>query len=255
MSRRSGRKQFRAVMVRQGVTGAEVLARLRRTPGFLTEHAAEIDLPYADSDDGTVSVSRIRQEAMRKQISSLSESLSDTRDIAEGNQEIADIFFRICRAVFAAESVGELSSIVNETCRTELLIPNSAVLANGGRSAPRSEPDRRFFLSGDIFEGLMESSMSGLRVNLGPVRSEAEAELFFGEYAPMIRSRALVLLGADGKDGIAAFGHGDPDHYNMSLGTELLEGLTGFIGAALAKLVDQGRDAEGRAIAPISVVE
>ena len=41
----------------------------------------------------------------------------------------------------------------------------------------------------------------------------------------------------------------------MSLGTELLEGLTGFIGAALAKLVDQGRDAEGRAIAPISVVE
>lgn len=101
----------------------------------------------------------------------------------------------------------------------------------------------------------MESSMSGLRVNLGPVRSEAEAELFFGEYAPMIRSRALVLLGTDGKDGIAAFGHGDPDHYNMSLGTELLEGLTGFIGAALAKLVDQGRDAEGRAIAPISVVE
>lgn len=64
-----------------------------------------------------------------------------------------------------------------------------------------------------------------------------------------------MLLGTDGKDGIAAFGHGDPDHYNMSLGTELLEGLTGFIGAALAKLVDQGRDAEGRAIAPISVVE
>ena len=154
MSRRSGRKQFRAVMVRKEVTGADVLQFLRRNPGFLTEHAAEIDLPYADSDDGTVSVSRIRQEAMRKQISSLSESLSDTRDIAEGNQEIADIFFRICRVVIGAESVGELSSIVNETCRTELL-----------------------------------------------------------------------------------------------------EGLTGFIGAALAKLVDQGRDAEGRAIAPISVVE
>ena len=154
-------------MVRKEVTGADVLQFLRRNPGFLTEHAAEIDLPYADSDDGTVSVSRIRQEAMRKQISSLSESLSDTRDIAEGNQEIADIFFRICRAVIGAESVGELSSIVNETCRTELLIPNSAVLANGGRSAPRSEPDRRFFLSGDIFEGLMESSMSGLRVTWG----------------------------------------------------------------------------------------
>ena len=86
-------------MVRKEVTGADVLQFLRRNPGFLTEHAAEIDLPYADSDDGTVSVSRIRQEAMRKQISSLSESLSDTRDIAEGNQEIADIFFRICRAV------------------------------------------------------------------------------------------------------------------------------------------------------------
>ena len=254
MTRHSRRKQFRAVMVRKEVTGAEVLEFLRRNPGFLTEHAAEIDLPYADSDDGTVSVSRLRQEAMRKQISDLSESLSDTRDIAEGNQEIADIFFRICRSVFAAGSVAELSSIINETCRTELLIPSSSIVVNGGRSAPRSEEDRRFFVTGSIFEGLMESSMSGLRISLGPVRSEAESELFFGEYAPMIRSRALVLLGPDGKDGIAAFGHGDPDHYNMSLGTELLEGLTGFIGAALAKLVDQGRDADGRAIAAISVV-
>ena len=52
-------------MVRKEVTGADVLQFLRRNPGFLTEHAAEIDLPYADSDDGTVSVSRIRQEAMR----------------------------------------------------------------------------------------------------------------------------------------------------------------------------------------------
>ena len=245
MSRRSGKKQFRAVMVRKEVTGAEVLEFLRRNPGFLTEHAAEIDLPYADSDDGTVSVSRLRQEAMKKQISSLSETLTDTRSIAEGNQQIADIFFRICLAVFAAGSVAELSSIINETCRSELLIPSSA---------PRNEADRPFFISGSMFEGLAETSMSGLRINLGPVRSESEAELFFGKYAPMIRSRALVLLGPDAKDGIAAFGHGDPDHYNMSLGTELLEGLTGFIGAALAKLVDQGRDADGRAIAAISVV-
>ena len=205
MTRHSRRKQFRAVMVRKEVTGAEVLEFLRRNPGFLTEHAAEIDLPYADSDDGTVSVSRLRQEAMRKQISDLSESLSDTRDIAEGNQEIADIFFRICRSVFAAGSVAELSSIINETCRTELLIPSSSIVVNGGRSAPRSEEDRRFFVTGSIFEGLMESSMSGLRISLGPVRSETESELFFGEYAPMIRSRALVLLGPDGKDGIAAF--------------------------------------------------
>ena len=255
MSRRSGKKQFRAVMVRKEVTGAEVLEFLRRNPGFLTEHAAEIDLPYADSDDGTVSVSRLRQEAMKKQISSLSETLTDTRSIAEGNQQIADIFFRICLAVFAAGSVAELSSIINETCRSELLIPSSSIVVNGGRSAPRNEADRPFFISGSMFEGLAETSMSGLRINLGPVRSESEAELFFGKYAPMIRSRALVLLGPDGKDGIAAFGHGDPDHYNMSLGTELLEGLTGFIGAALAKLVDQGRDAECRAIAPISVVE
>ena len=60
----------------------------------------------------TALIPTTEQEAMKKQISSLSETLTDTRSIAEGNQQIADIFFRLCPAAkHATQILKKISAI------------------------------------------------------------------------------------------------------------------------------------------------
>ncbi|WP_259781104.1 DUF484 family protein [Aestuariispira ectoiniformans] len=216
----------------EDLTDAQVKAYLRAHPDFLVRHAdlfRTLTPPARELGDGITDLQQAMIDYLREQVSKTEDLAQLLIDNSRDNLTSQTQIHECVLGLLAAASFEELI----ETVTTDL-----AVYLNLDVAALCIEAEDGLGLEIDGLRSVSPGTVDALVPEEHPVDLRGEingSPEIFGGAAPLIESQALVRLNIapNTPAALLAFGSRDPQRFNATQATELLQ----FLGHALAELI------------------
>ena len=218
------------------VTAAMVSDYLREHPDFLVRHPELLDLQMAPSKrrgDGVVDLQQFMVDQLRRDVARLKADQEDLLANSRDNLSTQDRIHKAVLSLLAAPDLRQFMEIVGTDLAVMLDVDAVALCLE--------EPGETDGLEG--CDGLQSLAAGTVDRLLGPecmvlLRDDTVGDpAIFDSGAGLVRSDALIRLGADGRGpaGLIAFGTRHPGYFDSGQGTELLTFLGKIISHCLCQ--------------------
>ena len=208
-----------------GLTADDVIAYLRRHPGFFNDNPdilEEIQIPHSSGD--AVSLVEKQVAILREQNEQTRKRMHELIEIARQNEELAKRMHKLALTLMDAAEPGEIFSTLYDNLRRNFradkvivkLFAEPAFIDTfaGPEFAGRNAKEQNLFKA--IIDKRMPIS--------GQLKRQQQAFLF-GEEGDAIASAVIVPLHGMDWGGVLVIGSKDPDKFQESMGVELLANL------------------------------
>jgi uncharacterized protein YigA (DUF484 family) len=197
----------------------DVIAYLRRNPGFLTAHP-ELIAPDErfETDAVVVDMQRFVVERLRRQVDDLKSSSDRLITNTRSNMSLVERTMECALALLYARDFHELGQILGDDLPAHLGV-DAVAIAFETSHVPSDSTQVVKVLPAGMVDALVGAD------NSSRIRPEVEGEAaLYGSSAGIVRSDALVALpqGEGLPAGIFAVGCRTPGHFEAGQGTELI---------------------------------
>jgi hypothetical protein len=207
-----------------GITAQDILAYLRRHPGFFNDNPEileEIQIPHSSGE--AVSLVEKQVAILREQNEQTRKRMHELIEIARQNEELAKRMHKLALTLMDAAEPKEIFSTLYDNLRRNFRADKVVVKLF-------AEPAFIDTFAGPEFAGRNAREQGSFKAVIdkrvpisGQLKSQQQAFLF-GE-DDYIASAVIVPLHGTGWGGVLVIGSKDPDKFQESMGVELLANL------------------------------
>lgn len=215
----------------------DVARFLREHPEFFASHPellAGITIPNPHGGRA-ISLHERQLEVLRDRHRALEMKLAELVRIGQENEAIAERLLRWTRQLLLAGDAAQLPQAVTDGMQAIFSVPHVALRLWGLR-----EPYRHLACAAPVEEDVVTLANSMKHPYCGP-NADFQAASWLPEGGAATHSLALLALrkGASSQAfGMLVLGSGDPDRYQVNMGTAFLERINEIASAALSRLVE-----------------
>ncbi|HJW26843.1 MAG TPA: DUF484 family protein [Rhodocyclaceae bacterium] len=214
-------------------TADDVARFLQANPDFFEQYAdllAHLNVPHPHGGRA-ISLNERQLLVMREANKQLEGKLAELIAFGEENDAISEKVHRLAVALIAAETFPAVLHLLNFHLCDDFSVPHVALRL---WDKPEGVEDLPEFAA--VSEELQVFAETLARPYCGSTSGFGTAS-WFGEYAPHIRSQALIALrNGGGTMGMIALGSEDAQRFYADMGTLYLERLGEMVSAALARV-------------------
>lgn len=218
------------------ITAGQVADYLREHPDFLKRHPELLDLqmvPARRRGDGVVDLQQFMVEQLRRDVARLKADQEDLLANSRDNLSTQDRIHKATLALLAAQDLRQLVDVIGTDLAVMLDVDAVALCLETTNQLGGLE-------GADGVQALATGTVDRL---LGPdcivlLRDDTVGDpAIFDSGAGLVRSDALIRLGADGHGpaGLIAFGTRHPGYFDSGQGTELLTFLGRIVSHCLCQ--------------------
>lgn len=224
-------------ILKDGISEEAVAHYLEQHPEFFERHAellAKLRVPHM-SGGTTTSLVEKQVEILRQRNRKLDTRLVDLVEVARANTDTSDKIHQLAVRLLAFCDTQEIIGLVEASLREDFEADMSMIVLFGQgdaydtlhrthnfRTIPRDDPAIRAFAT----------FMASGKPRCGHLR-DAQRDFLFGDDNSELGSAALIPLGDHASIGLLAIGSRNEDHFNPSMGTDLLTRIGELVGTVL----------------------
>ena len=204
-------------------------------PGFFEQYSemlSGISVP-SPHGGGAIPLSDRQVSALRDKNKALESKLAELIRFGEENDAIGEKMHRLALALLVARELPALLSALHYNLREDFAVPHAALRVWRAGDAQGAEGSAEFL---PVSDELRRYAAALIQPYCG-ASGNLEADGWFGEASPHVRSVALMPLRDGECFGMLALGSEDNVRFHPEMGTLYLKRLGELAGASLARFV------------------
>lgn len=224
-------------ILKDGISDEAVAHYLERHPEFFERNAellAQLRVPHMSGGQATSLVEK-QVDILRQRNRKLEAKLVDLVEVARANTEVSDKIHQLAVRLLAISSAREIIEMVEASLREDFEADMSMIVLFGQGDAYDALPRTHYFRTigrDDPAIRAFATFMATGKPRCGHLR-DAQRDFLFGDNNAELGSAALIPLGDHASLGLLAIGSRDENHFNPSMGTDLLTRIGELVGTVL----------------------